>query len=337
MRTSDFDYNLPPEFIAQTPSEPRDAARLLVLDRATGSIWHHHVRDLPDLLDPGDVVILNQTRVLPARLRARKVPTGGRAELLLLKRLDARQWEVLIGGRGMRPGRRLAVKGGPLATIIADLGQGRRVVEFEEPITPLLERIGETPLPPYIHQPLTQPERYQTVFARDPGSAAAPTAGLHFTPELLERLSRRGIGLAWVTLHIGLDTFAPVTADDPTRHTIHSEWCRLPAETAEAANAARSRGSRLVAVGTTTARTLETATQHDGSIRPFEGETSLFILPGYRFRAVSALLTNFHLPRSTLLLMVSAFAGRERVLEAYRVAMAEGYRFYSFGDAMLIL
>ncbi len=337
MRTSDFDYDLPPEFIAQTPTEPRDASRLLVLDRASGSIRHHHVRDLPDLLDPGDVVVLNQTRVLPARLRARKVPTGGRAELLLLKRLAPRRWEALVGGRGIRLGGRLAIEGGPVATIVGDLGRSRKEVEFDQPITPRLDHIGELPLPPYIRQPLTRPDRYQTVFARDPGSTAAPTAGLHFTPELLDRLSQRGLHLAWVTLHIGLDTFAPVTEDDPSSHVIHSEWCRLPPETAEAANAARARGSRLVAVGTTTARALETAASPEGRLQPFEGQTSLFILPGYRFRAVSAMLTNFHLPRSTLLMMVSAFAGRERILETYRLAMAEGYRFYSFGDAMLIL
>ncbi len=337
MRTADFDYVLPPEFIAQTPAEPRDASRLLVLDRASGSIHHHHVRDLPDLLAPGDVLILNRTRVLPARLRAHKVPTGGRAELLLLKRLAPRRWEALVGGKRIRPGMRLAIEGGPQATIVGDLGQGRRLVEFDQPVTPALDQIGEVPLPPYIHQPLTRPDRYQTVFARDPGSTAAPTAGLHFTSELLDRLTQRGVGLAWVTLHIGLDTFAPVTEEDPSAHTIHSEWCQLPAETAAAANAAKARGSRLIAVGTTTARTLETAARSDGTLQPFEGETSLFILPGYRFRAVSALLTNFHLPRTTLLMMVSAFAGRERILAAYSAAMSEGYRFASFGDAMLIL
>lgn len=337
MRTSDFDYDLPAEFIAQTPTEPRDASRLLVLDRASGSIRHHHVYDLPDLLDPGDVVVLNQTRVLPARLPARKVPTGGRAEVLLLKRLAPRRWEALVGGRGIRLGGRLAIEGGPVATVVGDLGRSRKEVEFDQPITPTLDRIGELPLPPYIRQPLTRPDRYQTVFARDPGSIAAPTAGLHLTPELLDRLSQCGIHFGYVTLHIGLDTFAPVTEDDPSSHVIHSEWCRLPPETAEAANAARARGSRLVAVGTTTARALETAASPEGRLQPFEGQTSLFILPGYRFRAVSAMLTNFHLPRSTLLMMVCAFAGRERILEAYRVAMAEGYRFYSFGDAMLIL
>ncbi|MEW6569353.1 MAG: tRNA preQ1(34) S-adenosylmethionine ribosyltransferase-isomerase QueA, partial [Chloroflexota bacterium] len=335
MRTSDFDYHLPPDFIAQTPIEPRDASRLLVLNRATGTVAHHVFRDLPDLLSPGDLLVLNQTRVLPARLHARKVPTGGRVELLLLKRLAPRRWEVLVGGKGLSPGRRLAVEGGPTAGIVEDLGGSRRVVEFCEPITPVLERVGEMPLPPYIHEPLRHPGRYQTVYAREPGSAAAPTAGLHFTPELLERLSRRGLELAWVTLHVGLDTFAPVVEDDPMEHTIHSEWCRLPPATADAVNAARRRGARVVAVGTTTARTLESAVQADGQLRPLEGPTHLYILPGYLFRAVSALITNFHLPRSTLLMMVCAFAGRERILEAYRIAMEHGYRFYSFGDAML--
>ncbi len=337
MRTFDFDYDLPPEFIAQTPTEPRDASRLLVLDRASGSIRHCRFRDLPDLLEPRDLLVLNQTRVIPARLRARKVPTGGRVEILLLKRLGPRRWEALVGGKRIVPGKRLAVEMGPMAAVVEDLGHGRKVIEFDEPITPTLDRIGEMPLPPYIHEPLARPDRYQTVYARDPGSTAAPTAGLHFTPELLRRLAGRGILLAWVTLHIGLDTFGPVTEDDPATHAMHSEWCRLPPETAEAANAAKARGSRLIAVGTTTARTLESAAQPDGEVRAFEGTTSLFILPGYRFRAISALITNFHLPRSTLLMMVSAFAGRERILETYRLAIREGYRFYSFGDAMLIV
>lgn len=340
MRTSDFDYVLPAELIAQTPAEPRDSSRLLVMDRRQRSLSHHTFRDLPALLRPGDLLVLNQTRVLPARLRARKVPTGGRVEILLLRRIEPQTWEAWVGGKGLRPGRRVAVEDGPEAVVLEDLGGARRLLRFSQPISKALSRIGVMPLPPYIHTPLRHADQYQTVFARHLGSAAAPTAGLHFTPNLLVRLEDGGVRLAWVTLHIGLDTFAPVVEDDPTRHPIHSEWCSLPQETAEAWSEARARGKRVVAVGTTSVRALETATRAapaGQAIAPFEGPTDLYILPGFEFRAVDALITNFHLPRSTLLMMVSAFAGREPLLDAYHIAIRERYRFYSFGDAMLIL
>jgi S-adenosylmethionine:tRNA ribosyltransferase-isomerase len=284
------------------------------------------------------MLVLNETRVLAARLRAHKLPTGGRCEVLLLRREGERTWEAWVGGRGLAPGRRLQVDGGPAAMIEADLGGSRRRIHFDEPISPLLERIGAMPVPPYVHAPLEDPGDYQTVFGRVPGSAAAPTAGLHFTPELLERLRTSGVLLGFVTLHIGLDTFAPVVEDDPSRHPIHTEWCRLPETTADLVREVKGAGSRVVAVGTTSVRTLESASRGAaGEVRAFAGPTDLYILPGFKFRVVDALLTNFHLPRSTLLMLVSAFAGRECVLTTYELAIREGYRFYSFGDAMLIV
>lgn len=340
MRTDDFDYDLPPSFIAQHPAQPRDSSRLMVLDRPSGGIQHARFRDLPTLLSPGDVVVLNETRVIPARLRARKQPGGGRIEILLLRRVEPRLWQAIVGGRGLGLGTRVQVEGGPPGTIEA-VGPGSvRNVRFDEPISPILESIGGVPLPPYIHESLRDPADYQTVFARRPGSAAAPTAGLHFTPALLESIEAAGISVARLVLHVGLDTFAPVTEDDPRQHVIHREYCELEAPETEAIERARRSGRRVVAVGTTTVRTLETAARHAPTgvtVPPFAGETDLLILPGHAFRAVDALITNFHLPRSTLLMLVSAFAGRERILAAYAVAKAEGYRFYSFGDAMLIL
>lgn len=340
MLTSDFDYDLPPEFIAQTPAEPRDHSRLLALERATGRMAHRHFYDLGDYLQPGDLLVLNETRVIPARVYAHKLPGGGKVELLLLRRVDAFTWEALVGGGGMKPGRRLQVAGGPQAEITALLDGPRRQVRFDEPVEPYLPAVGHTPLPPYIHTPLSDPERYQTVYARTPGSAAAPTAGLHFTPALIERLKTQGVGFATVTLHVGLDTFAPVTEDSPLEHHIHTEWCSLPPETAQAILQARASGGRVIAVGTTSVRTLESAARAaaaaDQIVVPFEGSTDLYILPGYTYRLVQAMVTNFHLPRSTLIMLVSAFAGSERVLEAYETAKREGYRFYSFGDAMLI-
>ncbi|GIW08300.1 MAG: S-adenosylmethionine:tRNA ribosyltransferase-isomerase [Dehalococcoidia bacterium] len=335
LRLADFDYALPSDRIAQTPAEPRDSARLLVLNRASGTFDDRTVSDLPDLLRPGDCLVVNDTRVLPARLFGRRL-SGGRVELLLLRRRDDGAWEALA-----RPARRLGVgttitlDGGSSACIIEEGVEGLRVVRLEDEAAALAA--GHTPLPPYITTPLTDPERYQTIFAREPGSAAAPTAGLHFTPRLLDRLRARGIGVETITLHVGLDTFRPVSEDDPRAHRLHSEWYRVSTETAVALNQVREAGGRIVAVGTTSVRTLESAAEDDGSIRPRAGETRLYILPGYRFRAVDALFTNFHLPRSTLLLLVSAFAGRERVLDAYHHAIAAGYRFYSFGDAMLIV
>lgn len=347
MKTSDFDYDLPPEYIAQTPVEPRDAARLLVLHRASGRIEHRIFREIGAYLQAGDLLVLNQTRVLPARLFARK-PSGGRVEVLLLRRRDALNWEALVGGKRIRPGTRLQLEsrqGMPTslqAEVVEALEGAERLIRFSEPIEPHLPELGHVPLPPYIHAPLADPERYQTVYAREAGSAAAPTAGLHFTPHLLEELQAQGVAIAYVTLHVGLDTFAPVTVENPTRHKIHTEWCDLPETTALAINRTRAAGRRVIAVGTTSVRTLESAARHSqvtdrtSPILPYRGNTNLYILPGYRFQVVDAMITNFHLPRSTLLMLVSAFAGRETILHAYQVAIREGYRFYSFGDAMFI-
>ena len=352
MKTSDFDYNLPESSIAQTPAEPRDSSRLLVLHRDTGELEHCIFRDVSDYLRAGDLLVLNQTRVIPARIYARK-ETGGRVELLLLRRRDKLTWEALVGGKGLRVDMILKVEDGPRAQIVEILEGSERVIKFSEPIEPYFSKVGNVPLPPYIHEKLDDPERYQTVYAREPGSAAAPTAGLHFTPRLLEELQVKGVKIAYVTLHVGLDTFAPVTEDDPETHKIHSEWCELSQETADAINETKARGGRVIAVGTTSVRTLESASQYskldkptpserstssiDSRISPFIGPTSLFILPGYRFKVVDAMITNFHLPKSTLLMLVSAFVGREKILETYESAIKEGYRFYSFGDAMLML
>ncbi|MGB7538902.1 MAG: tRNA preQ1(34) S-adenosylmethionine ribosyltransferase-isomerase QueA [Anaerolineales bacterium] len=343
MRLEDFEYTLPPEFIAQSPIEPRDSSRLMVLDRATGAIRHAVFRDIVEYIAPGDLLVFNDTRVIPARLFAVKEGTGGRVEILLLRRLEARTWEALVGGKRVRPGTPLvlASAGAPdpvRIEILRDLGESRRVVRFSRPITPRLAALGSTPLPPYIHEALRDPERYQTVYARAPGSSAAPTAGLHFTPGLIDGLRAGGLRTAFVTLHVGLDTFAPITEHDVEAHAIHSEWICVPEETAAEVRAARARGSRVVAVGTTSVRALETAAgAGNGTVAAYEGDTRLYITPGYDFRAVDAMITNFHLPHSTLLVMVSAFAGRERILAAYEEAKRERYRFYSFGDAMLIL
>lgn len=341
MKTSDFDYALPESFIAQHPIEPRDAARLLVLHRDSGVVEHGTFRDVTSYLDPKDVLVLNRTRVIPGRIYARK-PTGGRVELLLLRRRDAVTWEVLVGGKGLSKGRSVQVEEGPKAQIIENGGGGERVIRFDQPIEDLLSRIGHVPLPPYIHATLADPERYQTVYAREPGSAAAPTAGLHFTPGLLDQIRQKGVQLAYVTLHVGLDTFAPVNESDPSEHQIHTEWCEVSPEAAAAVNQARSSGGRIISVGTTSVRTLESAARAEGAgpgrlIAPLSAPTSLYILPGFDFKAVDGLVTNFHLPKSTLLMLVSAFAGRELTLETYEIAKREGYRFYSFGDAMLIL
>ncbi|HEY43338.1 MAG TPA: tRNA preQ1(34) S-adenosylmethionine ribosyltransferase-isomerase QueA [Anaerolineae bacterium] len=340
MHIADFDYHLPPEMIAQRPAEPRDSSRLLILDREHGSLSHHIFRDLPHFLSPSDALVLNETRVIPARLRGHKKQTGGRAEILLLNRLSSRTWETLVGGKGIGVGQEISISEHVEAEIVEDLGWGRRIVRFNQPISTMLDLIGEMPLPPYIHTPLKRPDEYQTVFARHSGSAAAPTAGLHFTPELIEEIERKGITIVKITLHVGLDTFLPVNEEDPGEHPIHSEWCHVSPEAAGKINTVRSNGGRIIAVGTTTVRTLETASRlspPEHEVSPFEGTTDLYILPGFRFHVVDAMVTNFHLPRSTLLMMVSAFAGRERVLQTYEIAMKEGYRFYSFGDAMLIL
>jgi S-adenosylmethionine:tRNA ribosyltransferase-isomerase len=284
--------------------------------------------------------VVNETRVIPARLYARKIPGGGKVELLLLRKEGECTWEALVGGKGLTPGKRMDVESGLQAEITARLDGPRRLVRFTEPIEPYLASIGHVPLPPYIHTALSDPERYQTVYARQPGSAAAPTAGLHFTPELIEQLRNQGVAFTQVTLHVGLDTFAPVTEADPGLHAIHTEWCQVTPEAAGAVNRARQAGGRVIAVGTTSVRTLETAAQRAApgeTISAYQDATDLFILPGHTFRAVDALITNFHLPRSTLIMLVSAFAGREAILSAYETAKREGYRFYSFGDAMLIL
>ncbi|HSM71706.1 MAG TPA: tRNA preQ1(34) S-adenosylmethionine ribosyltransferase-isomerase QueA [Anaerolineales bacterium] len=336
MKTSDFDYHLPESSIAQTPAEPRDSSRLLVLHRDTHELEHRIFRDVTDYLNAGDLLILNQTRVIPARIYARK-DTGGKVELLLLRRRDAWTWEALVGGKGLRVGKSVQVDDGPSAQILEELEGSERVIRFSEPIEPYFSKVGNVPLPPYIHKKLDDPERYQTVYAKEPGSAAAPTAGLHFTPRLLEELQIKGVRVAYVTLHVGLDTFAPVNEENPAEHTIHSEWCELSLETADAINETRERGGRVIAVGTTSVRTLESTMAGRDRISSYKGPTSLFILPGYQYKVVDAMITNFHLPKSTLLMLVSAFAGREKILEAYETAIQEGYRFYSFGDAMLIV
>lgn len=340
MRTSDFDYNLPQERIAQTPVTPRHDSRLLVLDRSDGTIEHQKFWQIDQYLDPGDLLVINETRVIPARIFAHKQPGGGKAELLLLKRQDANTWTALGGGKGLRVGRKLTIEDGPDAEIVQVLDGPKRLVRFSEPIDPYLDRVGHVPLPPYIHTHLDDPERYQTVYAKSPGSAAAPTAGLHFTPELIQKLEEKGIDFARLTLHVGLDTFAPVTEENPTEHKIHTEWCELAEETAEKINAAKQAGGRIIAVGTTSVRTLETAAREAGKgevVSAFSGPTDLFILPGFEYKAVDALITNFHLPQSTLVMLVSAFASREMILETYQKAIEEEYRFFSFGDAMLIL
>ncbi|HPR34405.1 MAG TPA: tRNA preQ1(34) S-adenosylmethionine ribosyltransferase-isomerase QueA [Anaerolineaceae bacterium] len=339
MKTEDFFYDLPAEFIAQTPVEPRDHSRLMVLERETGRISHHRFFEIGQFLRPGDLLVVNETRVFPARFYGHKLPGGGKVEILLLKKLDDLIWECLVGGSGMKPGRQIQITEGPVAEVVEDLGESRRLVRFTEPIESAFDRAGHVPLPPYIHAYQGDPERYQTIFNKTPGSAAAPTAGLHFTPALLEKLRQKGVGLAKIDLHVGLDTFAPVTEEDPETHHIHKEWCAISAETAQLINQTRQNGGRVIAVGTTTVRTLESAAAHsqNGLLQAWQGDTSLFILPGFEFKAIDAMVTNFHLPKSTLLMLVSAFAGRDTMLNAYEVAKREAYRFFSFGDAMLLL
>jgi S-adenosylmethionine:tRNA ribosyltransferase-isomerase len=337
LKTADFDYQLPPERIAQMPLEDRTASRLLVLDRQRDDLGHHRFADLGDFLRPGDLLVLNRSRVIPARLPARKLPGGGKAELLLLERLSAHEWKAMVGGSGLDVGRRVALANGLEAEITEVLEGPQRIVRFDAPLDDVLPEIGQMPLPPYIHASLGDKERYQTVYAREAGSAAAPTAGLHFSEGMLENLRVQGIGIAEVLLHVGLDTFAPVNEKDPSDHHIHTEWCRLDQASAGAINATRDAGGRVIAVGTTSVRVLESAARQGLPVQPYEGPTDLFILPGFEFKVVDAMVTNFHLPRSTLLMLVSAFAGRQRILAAYQTAIEEEYRFYSFGDVMLIL
>jgi S-adenosylmethionine:tRNA ribosyltransferase-isomerase len=338
MKTSDFDYYLPPELIAQIPIEPRDHSRLLVLNRAKGSIEHRHFYDIIGYLHEGDVMVFNDSRVIPARLKGKRSGSGGKIEILLLRHTDENVWEALTRpARRLRQGTTIEIETGILAEIIGTGDKGIRVLRFSDESR--LPAAGEVPLPPYIHEPLANPERYQTVYARVIGSVAAPTAGLHFTPELLAGIERRGVKLLWTTLHVGLDTFRPVTEEDPHQHTIYREYGVISEDTAAALSRARREGRRIICIGTTTVRLVEKAAEagKPGGIEPFQGWVDLFILPGHRFRMVDAMVTNFHLPRSTLLMLVTAFAGKELIDKAYRDAIERGYRFYSFGDAMLIL
>jgi S-adenosylmethionine:tRNA ribosyltransferase-isomerase len=350
VKTSDFDYQLPSHLIAQTPTEPRDASRLMVLDREHGRITHSRFHQMGEYLRPGDLLVCNDSRVILARLSARKVPTGGKVELLLTVKREDTLWEALIRGRRVKVGGRLEFLGrdGGASTptlraeILERTPAGGRLVRFEHQVEPFLEQLGSVPLPPYIHRGLEDAERYQTVYARRNGSVAAPTAGLHFTPQLIADLETGGVEFALLTLHIGLDTFRPVRAERLEGHQMHTEYCQVTTATALAVNGAKAEGRRIIAAGTTVVRALETAargsrTEDADVIEPFEGWTNLFIYPGYAFRAVDALITNFHLPRSTLLMLVAAFTGKELLDRAYRGAIKHEYRFYSFGDAMLIL
>jgi S-adenosylmethionine:tRNA ribosyltransferase-isomerase len=338
MKTSDFDYHLPPELIAQTPVEPRDHSRLLVLDRAKGSMEHRHFYDIIDYLREGDVMVFNDSRVIPARLKGKRVGSGGKAEILLLRRTDESTWEALVKpARRLLPGAVIEIEPDIRAEITGTGDRGIRVLRFSDESR--LLPAGEVPLPPYVHRPLEDPERYQTVYARVTGSVAAPTAGLHFTPELLGRIEQRGIRCLWTTLHVGLDTFRPVTEEDPRQHIIYREYGIIGEDTAAALSRARQAGRRIIAIGTTTVRLLEKAAEAGQvtEIPPFHDWVDLFILPGHRFRMVDAMVTNFHLPRSTLLMLVTAFGGKELIYKAYREAIEQCYRFYSFGDAVLIL
>ncbi|TEU18139.1 MAG: tRNA preQ1(34) S-adenosylmethionine ribosyltransferase-isomerase QueA, partial [Anaerolineales bacterium] len=355
MKTSDFDYELSQSLIAQTPIEPRDASRLMVLDRRTGTIEHRHFRDILDYLQPGDVLVCNESRVIPARLYGRKVPSGGKVELLLIAKRGENLWEALVRGRKVKVRTRIEIGdrgqgiGDELspvpyiaAEVVGETEAGGRLIRFDRPIESLLDDLGVTPLPPYIHEPLSDAERYQTIYARVRGSVAAPTAGLHFTPGLIDEIGQKGVEFAFVVLHIGLDTFRPVKEEKVEDHRIHTEYCQLPSEVADQLNRAKAEGRRIIAVGTTSVRVLETAAQGgkqqaDDSaslatslLVPYSGWTDLFIYPGYQFRAVDVLLTNFHLPRSTLLLLVAAFAGKDTIDRAYQEAIQEEYRFYSF-------
>lgn len=339
MKTQDFYYDLPEELIAQTPLQQRDSSRLLVLDKITGELQHRHFYDIIDFLQPGDCLVLNNSRVLPARLIGHR-PTGGAVEVLLLRDLGEKKWECLCKpGRKMQVGSQVIFGDGELTATVAEVREdGNRVVEFcyEGIFLEVLERLGKMPLPPYIKAELADQERYQTVYSKEVGSAAAPTAGLHFTQELLEKVRAKGVNTAFVTLHVGLGTFRPVKAEEITEHHMHSELCMISAETAEILNKTRENGGRIVCVGTTSCRTLESLVNEDGTFQASSKWTEIFIYPGYKFKAMDALITNFHLPESTLVMLVSAFAGRESVLHAYEEAVKERYRFFSFGDAMFI-
>ena len=340
MKTSDFWYDLPEELIAQTPLQQRDSSRLLVLDRVSGEVAHRHFYDILDYLNPGDCLVLNDSRVLPARLLGHR-PTGGAVEVLLLRDLGDKKWECLCKpGRKMQVGNEVIFGDGELTATVAEVQEtGNRVVEFhyEGIFLEVLERLGKMPLPPYIKAELQDQERYQTVYSREVGSAAAPTAGLHWTPELLEKAREKGVKTAFVTLHVGLGTFRPVQVEDVLNHHMHAELCMINEETAQILNRTKAEGGRIICVGTTSCRTLESLVNDDGSFEAKSKWTEIFIYPGYTFKAMQGLITNFHLPESTLVMLVSAFAGRDHVLAAYEEAVKEKYRFFSFGDAMCIL
>ena len=339
MNKSDFDFYLPEELIAQTPLEKRDNSRLLHLDKNTGKIEHKHFYDIKQYIRPGDCLVLNDSRVLPARLIGTR-PTGGAVELVLLKDLGDNCWECLSRpGRKTKPGQELIFGNGELTAVVQDLTQGgNRIVKFAYKgiFLEILERLGKMPLPPYIKEELQDSERYQTVYSKELGSAAAPTAGLHFTKELLSEIEDMGVSICCVTLHVGLGTFRPVKAENIEDHDMHSEFCIIPEETAKTVNDTKKAGGRVIAVGTTSCRTLESFTTDDGVLQATSGWTNIFIYPGYKFKCIDALITNFHLPESTLIMLVSALAGREHILNAYKTAVNEKYRFFSFGDAMFI-
>ena len=341
MKTSDFDYELPEELIAQTPVEPRDRSRLLVYHRKDRSVEHRHFFDIIDYLNPGDALVINETRVIPARLLGVKEDTGVPVEVLLLRRQNASDWEALVRpGRRLKPGTRCSFGGGLLrCEILGNVEDtGGRTVRFlyEGVFEEILDRLGEMPLPPYIHEKLQNRDRYQTVYAKYDGSAAAPTAGLHFTEDLLDQIREKGVKIAQLTLHVGLGTFRPVKVEDVTQHHMHTEHCMIDGQTAALINETKRSGGRVVAVGTTSCRTLESMALEDGTVRSGEMDTSIFIYPGYHFKVMDALITNFHLPESTLVMLVSAFAGKEQIMNAYAEAVKERYRFFSFGDAMFI-
>ena len=341
MKTSDFYYELPKELIAQTPVEPRDSSRLLVLDRRDGSVEHRHFYDIIDYLREGDLIVANDSRVLPARIFGVKDGTGARVEFLLLKQISGNRWETLCKpGKKAREGASFTFGDRLLRAKVAEVrDDGNRVVDFDcdESFFATLDKIGQMPLPPYITAELQDKERYQTVYSHELGSAAAPTAGLHFTEELMDRIRQKGVKIAYVTLHVGLGTFRPVKVDDVTRHKMHSEHYEIPAETARLINETKQNGGRVIAVGTTSCRTLESVATQYGAVKPCEGYTDIFIYPGYPFKVLDGLVTNFHLPESTLIMLVSAFAGYDNVMNAYKIAVEERYRFFSFGDAMIII
>ncbi len=340
MKTHDFWYDLPEELIAQTPLAQRDSSRLLAMDRETGEIAHKHFYDIIDYLQPGDCLVMNDSRVLPARLLGHR-PTGGAVEVLLLRDLGDKRWECLCKpGRKMQVGSQVSFGNGELTATVREVkDDGNRIVEFhyEGIFLEVLERLGKMPLPPYIKAELADQERYQTVYSKEVGSAAAPTAGLHFTSDLLEKIRNKGVNTAFVTLHVGLGTFRPVKAEEVTEHHMHSELCMISAETAAVLNETKAKGGRVICVGTTSCRTLESLVKSDGTFESASKWTEIFIYPGYTFKAMDGLITNFHLPESTLVMLVSAFAGREKILNAYNEAVKERYRFFSFGDAMLLL